>query len=349
MSYAISPNLRVLLDIDTQFAPERRDQCVRQVAARCSSSTPNSSSRMIRRPDTQESHALKIQEHSLDRLRVPSASVLPAGDARRAGTHRRRRDRSPIRSTPSGSTPTPRRPACRSTTSRSARAAGIQQYTQGTVDFGASDGPMTADQMNAVQGDVIHIPDGHRRRGDDLESAGAWQHAAQASMAPTIADIYLGKITKWNDSRIAALNPGVKLPNDRHHRGPPLGRLGHELHLHRLPDARCPASGSTKVGFATAVELAGRARRQGERRRDPTGQAGRWHDRLCRTDLCRRRTSCRTPTSRTPPGTFVDAVARDGDQRGGEREVSAEHRFPGFDHQCAGRGRRIRSRRSPGC
>src|ERR1043166_8813816 len=37
-------------------------------------------------------------------------------------------------------------------------AAGIKQYTEGTVDFGASDGPMNADQMSAVQGKVLHIP-----------------------------------------------------------------------------------------------------------------------------------------------------------------------------------------------
>src|SRR3982751_6110355 len=35
---------------------------------------------------------------------------------------------------------------------------GIKQFTEGTVDFGATDGPMSADQMNAVQGDVVHIP-----------------------------------------------------------------------------------------------------------------------------------------------------------------------------------------------
>ncbi|HEY3933187.1 MAG TPA: phosphate ABC transporter substrate-binding protein PstS [Gemmatimonadales bacterium] len=90
--------------------------------------------------------------------------------------------------------------------------AGIQQYTQGTVDFGESDGPMTAEQMGAVQGDVIHIP----------AALGAvvmtWNVPALGSTklrfdGPTIADIYLGKITKWNDSHIAALNPGVKLPS----------------------------------------------------------------------------------------------------------------------------------------
>jgi phosphate transport system substrate-binding protein len=89
---------------------------------------------------------------------------------------------------------------------------GIQQFTQGTVDFGASDGPMTNDQMNAVQGDVIHFP---TVMGADVIT---WNLPALGGAklrfdGPTIAGIYLGTITKWNDSRIAATNPGVKLPN----------------------------------------------------------------------------------------------------------------------------------------
>ena len=52
---------------------------------------------------------------------------------------------------------------------------------------------------------------------------------------PVLADIFLGKITKWNDPAIAKLNPGVKLPGDRHHRRASLGRLRHDLHLGRLP------------------------------------------------------------------------------------------------------------------
>lgn len=89
---------------------------------------------------------------------------------------------------------------------------GIQQFTQRTVDFGATDGPMTQDQMNAVQGDVIHLPT--VVGGDvvtwNLPSLGATQLKFDGS---TLADIYLGKITKWNHARIAATNPGVNLPN----------------------------------------------------------------------------------------------------------------------------------------
>ena len=88
---------------------------------------------------------------------------------------------------------------------------GIRQYTEGTVDFGASDGPMTDAQIAAVQGKVLHIP----------TVLGAvvltWNLPALGNTrlrldGPTIAGIYLGEITRWNDRRIAALNPGAPLP-----------------------------------------------------------------------------------------------------------------------------------------
>lgn len=90
--------------------------------------------------------------------------------------------------------------------------AGIRQYTEGTVDFGASDGPMSADQMNAVQGQVLHLPTvmGAVVLTWNLPSLGSTQLKFDGA---TIADIFLGKITKWNDKRIVALNPGVKLPD----------------------------------------------------------------------------------------------------------------------------------------
>ncbi|MEP6590384.1 MAG: phosphate ABC transporter substrate-binding protein PstS [Gemmatimonadota bacterium] len=90
--------------------------------------------------------------------------------------------------------------------------AGIRQYTEGTVDFGASDGPMSAEQMTAVQGQVLHIPTvmGAVVLTWNLPSLGTTQLKFDG---PTLADIFLGKITKWNDKRIMALNPGVTLPD----------------------------------------------------------------------------------------------------------------------------------------
>ena len=89
---------------------------------------------------------------------------------------------------------------------------GIKQYTEGTVDFGASDAPMSADQMNTVQGKVIHIP---TVMGADVLTYNlpALANTQLKLDGPTIADIFLGKITKWNDRRIAATNPGVNLPD----------------------------------------------------------------------------------------------------------------------------------------
>jgi phosphate transport system substrate-binding protein len=88
---------------------------------------------------------------------------------------------------------------------------GIKQFTEGTVDFGATDGPMTDEQIAAVQGQVLHLPAvlGADVVTYNLKAIGTTQLKFDG---PTIADIFLGKITKWNDRRIAATNPGVKLP-----------------------------------------------------------------------------------------------------------------------------------------
>ena len=68
----------------------------------------------------------------------------------------------------------------------------------------------------------------------DLQPARPRRHQAQASTDRPLADIFLGRITKWNDTRHRRAQPGREAADQRHHRGPPLGRLGHELHLHRL-------------------------------------------------------------------------------------------------------------------
>jgi phosphate transport system substrate-binding protein len=89
---------------------------------------------------------------------------------------------------------------------------GIRQFTQGTVDFGATDGPMTDEQIVAVKGNVVHVPTilGAVVLTYNLPRLGA---ARLRLDAPAIADIFLGKITRWNDPRLAALNPGLALPN----------------------------------------------------------------------------------------------------------------------------------------
>jgi phosphate transport system substrate-binding protein len=88
---------------------------------------------------------------------------------------------------------------------------GIRQFTEGTVDFGASDGPMNDEQIAAVKGNVQHIPTvlGAVVVTYNLPALGKTPLRFDG---PTVADIFLGRITRWNDPRIAALNPGVKLP-----------------------------------------------------------------------------------------------------------------------------------------
>ncbi len=88
---------------------------------------------------------------------------------------------------------------------------GIRQFTDHTVDFGASDGPMTDSMIAAVQGNVIHIP---TVLGSVVPTYNIPGLAQQLKFTgDVLAGIYLGQITSWNDSRIAAVNPGVTLPD----------------------------------------------------------------------------------------------------------------------------------------
>jgi phosphate transport system substrate-binding protein len=89
---------------------------------------------------------------------------------------------------------------------------GIRQFTEGTVDFGATDGPMTDEQIKAVNGNVLHVPTVMGSVVLTYNLAGVGDAKLKLD-APTIADIFLGRLTKWNDPRIAQLNPGAKLPD----------------------------------------------------------------------------------------------------------------------------------------
>jgi phosphate transport system substrate-binding protein len=87
---------------------------------------------------------------------------------------------------------------------------GIRQLSNQTVFFGATDGPMTKDQMLAASGKVLHLPTVLGAVVPVYNIAGV--DAELKFTGPLIADIFLGKVTKWNDAAIATLNPGVKLP-----------------------------------------------------------------------------------------------------------------------------------------
>lgn len=89
--------------------------------------------------------------------------------------------------------------------------AGIKQINEQTVDFGASDAPMTDKQMAEAKGGAIyHIPTVLGAVVPIYNVPGIEKPLNFSG--PVIADIYLGKITSWDDARIAAMNEGVKLP-----------------------------------------------------------------------------------------------------------------------------------------
>ena len=87
---------------------------------------------------------------------------------------------------------------------------GIRQLTEGTVDFGASDAPMSDAEMAKLKAPVLHLPTVLGAVVVTYNVPGL--ESALKIDGPVLADIFLGKVTKWNDSRIAALNPGVTLP-----------------------------------------------------------------------------------------------------------------------------------------
>src|ERR1700688_1565887 len=93
---------------------------------------------------------------------------------------------------------------------------GIKQVTEGTVDFGASDGPMNDEQLKAYQDKhgfpILHFP---TVLGADVPTYNISGVTADLNFTPeAIAGIFLGKITKWNDPLIAGANKGVNLPGN---------------------------------------------------------------------------------------------------------------------------------------
>lgn len=87
---------------------------------------------------------------------------------------------------------------------------GIRQLSEGTVDFGASDSPMSDAEIAKAKGPVLHIPTVLGAVAITYNVPGV---TAQLKLTgDVLADIFAGKITKWNDARLAALNSGVKLP-----------------------------------------------------------------------------------------------------------------------------------------
>jgi phosphate transport system substrate-binding protein len=129
---------------------------------------------------------------------------------------------------------------------------GIRQFTEGTVDFGATDGPMTNEQVAAINENVHHIPTvlGAVVATYNLPSIDG---IVLRLDGPTLADIFLGRITKWNDHRLGQFNPGVRLPDQDIivvHRSDGSGTT----YVFTDYLSKVSSDWKTKVGKATSVE-----------------------------------------------------------------------------------------------
>ncbi|HZS72174.1 MAG TPA: phosphate ABC transporter substrate-binding protein PstS [Candidatus Acidoferrum sp.] len=94
--------------------------------------------------------------------------------------------------------------------------AGIRQITEGTVDFGASDGPMSDEQIKAYldkhNSPILHFP---TVLGAVVPTYNIGGVKASLNFTPeALAGIFLGKVTKWNDPLIGSANPGISLPSE---------------------------------------------------------------------------------------------------------------------------------------
>jgi len=88
---------------------------------------------------------------------------------------------------------------------------GIRQVIAGTVDFGATDGPMTDEQLGQAKTKILHFP---TVMGADVPTYNIPGVSQELNFTPeALAGIYLGKITKWNDPAIADANKGINLPD----------------------------------------------------------------------------------------------------------------------------------------
>ena len=88
---------------------------------------------------------------------------------------------------------------------------GLRQVIAGTVDFGASDGPMTDEQLAQAKIKIVHIP---TVLGAVVPAYNVPGVSGELKFTPAaLAGIFLGKITSWNDPALTSVNPGVNLPN----------------------------------------------------------------------------------------------------------------------------------------
>ena len=213
--------------------------------------------------------------------------------------------------------------------------AGIRQLTNQTVFFGATDGPMTADQMQAAPGKILHLPTVLGAVVPVYQLAGV---SGRAEVHRSAARRHLprqGRQVERSGDRQGQRRR--EAAGHRHHRGAPLGRVGHQLHLGRLP----------RQGVAGVEE-------ERRRRRRPSSGRSAWAARATRAWPAwssRRPARSATSSSSTPPEQDrlrrgaerrrrvrqgVDSGGHGGGRGGGEVDAGG---FPRLDHQRAGRRR----------
>ena len=258
------------------------------------------------------------------RQRAPRRKVKSTGPARR----------SPTRSTRSGSASTTScTRTCRSTTSSVGSGAGIRQITAQTVFFGASDGPMTNEQLVDAPGKILHFP---TVLGAVVPIYNIPNVSAELKFTGQIlADIFLGKITKWNDAAIAKVNPGVTLPGTAITVVHRVRRQRHELHLVRLPgEGRRPngrsgsASPRRSAGRSASAVRATTASPPSSSRRPAPSATSSWSTRC--------RTSCPTARVQNKDGNFVKASLDTTTAAGASAAQEHAAGLPRVDHERAG-------------
>ena len=159
---------------------------------------------------------------------------------------------------------------------------GIQQVTKETVFFGATDGPMTPEQLQGAPGKILHFPTVLGAVVPVYNLPGVT--AELKFSGPVLADIFLGQdheVERPGDRQAERRRHPAR---DRHHRRAPRRRFRHHLHLGRLPGeavARVEEQGRRRH----VRELADRRRRPRQRGRVGSGEADAGGDRLRRADL----------------------------------------------------------------
>ena len=175
---------------------------------------------------------------------------------------------------------------------------GQKQILAQTVDFGASDGPMSDANLAKAPGKLLHIP----------TVAGAVVITYNLPGNPTLkldAATPLPEFS-WARSRNGTIRnwrrsiPGVNLPDQEIDRRPPLRRQRHHLHFHRLPE-QGERGMEDEGGQQHFGQLADRYRRQGQRRCVRAGQADAWRNRLRGIDLRDPKQNAVCAISKTPP------------------------------------------------